>query len=119
MPYPGRNKIYEAIIRRMVREALDEREREFARAHGSDSEEELLDYLRACAQSLGHSPWPGEVDGGHFIEERFGSWETALEKAGLPKATAPDRPCSFARYKAEEERQKALYRERKAEKKKF
>ena len=119
MPYPGRNKIYEAIIRRMVKEALDEHEREFARVHGGDSEEELLDHLRACAQNLGHSPRPGEIDGGRFIEARFGLWETALEKAGLPKATAPNRPSGFARYKAEEERQKALYRERKAEKKKF
>ena len=42
MPYPGRNNIYEATIKRMVNEALEAQEQEFARNRGNDSDEQLI-----------------------------------------------------------------------------
>jgi len=74
MGYPGRHNIYEATIRRMVLQALEQQERMFREEHESDTDTELLMYLRACAIRLHHSPWPGEIVGGSYIEERFESW---------------------------------------------
>ena len=117
MPHPGRNNIYEATIRRMVNEALEAQEREFAQNRGGDSDEQLLAYLQFCAKALGHTPWPREIIGGRVIEQRFGSWETALTKANLPKPVTQDKLTGFARYREEVERQKVVYREKKAAKK--
>ena len=52
-----------------------------------------------------------------MIEQRFGSWETALAKAKLPKPVTQDKLTGFARYIEETERQKAAYREKKVAKK--
>mgnify|MGYP003409728047 FL=1 len=52
-----------------------------------------------------------------MIETRFGSWETALAKAKLPMPTTPNKLTGFTRYVEETERQKIVYREKKAAKK--
>ena len=117
MPHPGRNNIYEATIKRMVNEALEAQEQEFAQNRGSDSDEQLLAYLQFCTQLLGHTPWPREIVGGSLIEDRFGTWQTAIAKAKLPLPTTPDKLTGFTRYVEETERQKAAYREKKAAKK--
>ena len=117
MAYPGRNNIYEATIKRMVTQALEAQEQEFAASRGSDSDEQLLSYLRYCAEILGHTPWPREIVGGGLIEERFGSWPNALLQAKLPAPNTPDKTSCFARYEDVTRQQKALYREKKAAKK--
>lgn len=117
MAYSGRNNIYDAVIRRMVTEALAAQDEDFRLRHGNDPDETLLEYLRRCAGGLGHTPWPRELVGGCMIEERFGSWAQALAMAALPGPTHPDRLQSFARYRAERETQQVLYRRKKAEKK--
>ena len=117
MPYPGRNNIYDATIKRMVNEALETQEQEFAQNRGGDSDEQLLAYLQFCAELLGHTPWPREIVGGSLIEARFGSWEKALEKAKLSKPTPPDKLTGFTRYQEEVERQKVVYRQKKTAKK--
>ena len=117
MPHPGRNNIYDATIKRMVKEALEAQEQEFAQNRGGDSNEQLLSYLQFCAKALGHTPWPREIVGGSVIEKRFGSWETALAKANLPKPVTQDKVTGFARYIEETQRQKVIYREKKATKK--
>lgn len=117
MPYPGRNNIYEATIKRMVNEALEAQEQEFAQNRGGDSDERLLAYLQFCAELLGHTPWSREIVGGSLIEARFGSWEKALDKAKLPKPTTQDKLTGFTRYIEETERQKVVYRQKKAAKK--
>ena len=118
MPYPGRKNIYEAAIRRMVEEAMEVQEQEFACSHEHDSDEQLESCLRTCARVIGHSPWRREIVGGSLIERRFGSWENALRSAGLPMPSHPDKLAAFARYQEEVARQKELYRQKKAEKKK-
>ena len=117
MPHPGRNNIYEATIKRMVNEAMEAQEQEFAQNHCSDSIEQLLAYLQFCTQLSGHTPWPREIVGGSMIEARFGSWETALANAKLPMPTTPNKLTGFTRYVKETERQKIVYREKKAAKK--
>ena len=117
MAYPGRHNIYEATIRRMVQEALEQQEAEFRQQHGMDSDQQLLSYLRSCAMRLRHTPWPGEITGGSYIQERFGSWDRALAMAGLPAPRTVNQSKAFARVLDETEKQKELYRQRKAEKK--
>ena len=117
MPHPGRNNIHDATIRRMVNEALDAQEQAFTANRSADSNAQLLSYLCLCASLLGHTPWPREIVGGSLIEDRFGSWETALANAKLPMPTTPNKLTGFTRYVEETERQKIVYREKKAAKK--
>ena len=117
MPYSGRNNIYEATIRRMVRQSLAAQEAEFAGLRAADSDENLLQYLQFCAAALDHTHWPGEIVGGPLIEKRFGTWENALRRANLPAPRTPNRESSFLRVREETERQKEIYRQKKAEKK--
>ena len=117
MGYAGRHNIYEGAIRKMVTMALEAREEEFRKEHGSDTDAQLLAYLRLCAAKLNHTPWPEEILGGTVIAERFGSWEKALTAANLALPLGENKPSTFPRVKREEERQKEIYRQRKAEKK--
>ena len=117
MAYPGRHNIYEATIRRMVLEALEQREQEFRKLHQTDTDEELLKYLRLWAIRLRHTPWPGEILGGSYIQERFGSWKQAVALAKLPLPRTANQLKNFSRVQKEEEVQKEIYRQRKAEKK--
>lgn len=117
MPYPKRHEIYEAVIRRMVTESLEAQEEQFVLEHENDSDEQLLSYVRECAQKLGHSPWSREIVGGEMILKRFESWELVLRKAKLPQPTIANKPANFARYHEEVEQQKAIYRQKKAIKK--
>ena len=117
MAYPGRQNIYEATIRRMVQAALDEQEQLFRQQHEADTDAQLITYLCSCAAQLQHTPWPGEIVGGDFIKERFGTWHQALTLAKLPTPRTANQSKTFARVQEETERQKKAYRQRKAEKK--
>ena len=101
----------------MVNQALEVQEQEFTASRSSDSDEDLLEYLRFCASVMGHSPWPREIVGGLLIQQRFGTWENALVAAHLSLPTAPDRISGFVRYQAEVLRQQEIYRQKKAAKK--
>ena len=117
MGYPGRQNIYDSTIRRMVQEALEQQEQEFLVAHETDTNEQLLDYLRTCAVKLNHTPWPEEILGGSVILARCGSWERALALAKLPEPKTLNQSKNFVRIRQETEKQKEVYRQRKAEKK--
>lgn len=117
MGYAGRHNIYEGTIRRMVTQALEAQEETFRKEHGTDTEQQLTDYIRAWTQEHHHVPWPGEIPGGTVMAERFGSWEAALAAAGLGRPLGPNKSETFARVRQEEVRQKEIYRQRKLEKK--
>ena len=117
MSKPSRNQIYDAVIRKMVVQALAEREALFAAEHGEDSDEMLLDYLRQQADELEHTPWPKEIVGWQMISQRFGDWTQAVERAGLPPMTTPHTVTKFKLYREEENLQKRIYRANRAEKK--
>ena len=116
MPKPGRNHIYDAVIRRMVAQSLEAQEQRFAQERGADTEEQLIAYLRECAARLEHTPWPREIPGGETIRKRFATWEAALEKAGLPAPAGADRVMGFSRVQEEVARQKLAYGQKKAAK---
>ena len=82
-----------------------------------DTDEALLNVFLDWASVHGYTPWPGEMTGGDYLTERFGSWERLVSLAGLKKPTHPNRQQSFERVKEETERQKELYRRKKTEKK--
>ena len=117
MSYPGRENIYRATIRRMTLQALEAQEQQFRQAHEGDPDEALLTLLRQWAARHHHTPWPGELTGGSYLLERFGSWERAVGLAALAPPTGPNSLQNFPRYLAETERQKELYRLKKSEKK--
>lgn len=116
MPTPSRNAIYDATIRRMTASSLEAVENRFAGEHAGDTEQQLADYLRRCARELGHTPWPREIPGGMTVQVRFGSWELAVAKAGLPLPEHPDQPDKFRRVREETRRQRDFYRQKKARK---
>ena len=116
MPRPTRNEIYDAVIRKMVQQALEAQEESFAGIHASDSDEQLIQYIKEQTAFLGYTPRYKEIIGWQLMEQRFGSWEEALKKANLRTCTS----CSvnkLPRIQQEVERQKAIYRQKKAEKK--
>ena len=117
MGYPGRHNIYVSTIRRMVTQALQAQELRFRLEHEMDTDEALLNLFRDWASVHGYTPWPGEMTGGDYLTERFGSWERLVSLAGLKTPTHPNRQQSFERVKEETEHQKELYRRKKAEKK--
>lgn len=69
---------------KLEEEARAARDRLWGEAHEGDSDGQLLDYLRRCAQTLGSSPVKAEVEGGRYIAQRFITWPLALQLAGLP-----------------------------------
>lgn len=76
------------------RRLREERDAAWGVEHGQDADEQLIEYLRACAAELGRSPLLRDVTGGYYIAERFGGWIVALlcaeihvpSKVGPPKA---------------------------------
>ena len=58
------------------------------------------------------------MDGGAFIEQRFGSWEAALEMAELPPVRKVLQLKETARYRAEKKIQEPLFFEESERKKK-
>lgn len=72
-----------AAVAQAEKQARLERDARWGEAHGNMSDNEILDYLRTCAETLGHSPYSYEVEGGRYIAERFVSWSIALTEAGL------------------------------------
>ncbi len=116
MGYPGRHNIYEATIRRMVTQALEAQEQQFRQEHEQDPDEALLNLIRDWVSVHGYTPWPGELAGGIYLTERFGSWEQLILLAGLKRPTHSNHQQSFERIKEETEYQKELYRRKKAEK---
>lgn len=115
--HPDRQIIYQTAIQRMVNQALEEKEAQFAAEHASDTNVQLLQYLLECAKTLGHTPYPKEIIGGKYILERFISWENALQAANLPGPTTPNKISTFALVIQETKHQEEVYRQKKAMKK--
>lgn len=83
VPYFDHNRWREQKLKAMVNVAMKEKNAAFLEEHRNDTDEQLLDYLRACARKLGHTPHPGEVYGRCLLIQRFRSWENAVSAAGL------------------------------------
>ena len=105
-------------IAQRTKDALAARDAAFAEKHAGTSLRELALYLARCARTLRHSPAPCEVDGGAFIEQRFGSWDAVLEMAHLRPPIKEPKLKDTARYKREKAVQEPLFYEESERKKK-
>ena len=103
-------------IAQRTKDALAARDAAFAEKHAGTPLRELALYLARCARTLRHSPAPCEVDGGAFIEQRFGSWDAALRAACLPPARMM-KLNGTARYRKERAIQEPLFLAERKEKK--
>lgn len=112
-----RNTIYESVINKRTTQSLQKKEHEFEELHREDSDKALSEYVLKEALRLGHSPREKEIVGWSYLISRFGSWDNVLAKASLKKSREEFSGCVNTLRLEETERQKALYRERKREKK--
>ena len=112
-----RNQIYEAVINKRTTQSLQKMECEFEEFHRDDSDKALLEYVLQEALRLGHSPREKEIVGWSYLISRFGSWDKVLSKASLKKNRDGFSEGTNTLRMAEIERQKALYKEKKREKK--
>lgn len=87
-------------IAEQEKEARIQRDEQWRLEHEQDSDEELLAYVRKCAEELGHSPFTKEVVGGTYLTVRFGSWPMVLQCAELPMAQGmkPPTPAQVNKY---------------------
>ena len=104
-------------IAQRTKDALAARDAAFAEKHAETPLRELAQYLARCARTLRHSPAPCEVDGGAFIEQRFGSWDAALRAACLPPTRTKAKLNGTARYRKERAIQEPLFLAERKEKK--
>ena len=109
---------FDRNVAKRTEAALAECDAAFAEEHADMPLEELARYLARNAETLRHTPSPCEVDGGTFLEQRFGSWEAALEMAGLPPVRKVLQLRETARYRAEKKIQEPLFFEESERKKK-
>ena len=105
-------------IAQRTKDALAARDAAFAEKHADTPLRELAQYLVRRANMLRHTPSPCEVDGGAFIEERFGGWDAALEMARLRPPAKEPKLKDTARYKREKAVQEPLFYEESERKKK-
>ena len=106
-------------IAKRARAALDARDAAFAEKHAGTPLEDLAQYLLRQARQLRHTPGPCEVDGGAFIEQRFGSWEAACKAAYLCPPVRLPKLINTARYNREKKVQEPLVIAEHEEKKKL
>ena len=66
-----------------AQKARELRDMAWGQEHSDWDREQLSEYLRQCATSLGHTPFMKEVVGGVYIAKRFVCWPLALTVAGL------------------------------------
>lgn len=107
---------FDRHVAERTKDALAARDAAFAEKHAGTPLRELALYLARCARTLRHSPAPCEVDGGAFIEQRFGSWDAALRAACLPPARMM-KLNSTARYRKKRTVQEPLFLSERKEKK--
>ena len=104
-------------IAQRTKDALAARDAAFAEKHTDTPLAHLAQYVSNRAELLRHSPAPCEVDGGTFIEERFGSWDAVLEMAHLCPPIRKPKLKDTARYKREKAVQEPLFLAERKEKK--
>ena len=56
----------------------------WAAEHAQDTDEQILAYVRECAEELGYTPRMKDVVGGEFIRKWIGSWALVCTLAELP-----------------------------------
>ncbi len=60
-----------------------EQEDFFREQHKNDNDDELIQYVKLCAEKLGRCPNKQDVVGFTYLKKRLGPWHRILEMAGL------------------------------------
>lgn len=110
------NNWCEQKIAQRTKDALAARDAEFAEKHADTPLAHMAQYVGNRAELLRHTPSPCEIDGGTFIEQRFGSWDAAMRAACLPPARMM-KLNGTARYRKERAIQEPLFLAERKEKK--
>lgn len=105
------------MLEKRTNTSLEQKNAQFAKDHAHATDDELLAYLKQCAQKLERHPHVNEVIGGKFIAARFGSWLHAMGQAGLLPLSPQCKPNARSIYRKELKIQAALYRKEKHERK--
>ena len=108
---------FERNVAKRTVAALEARDAAFAEKHADTPLAHLAQYVSNRAELLRHTPSPCEIDGGTFIEERFGSWDAALRAACLPPMRTKAKLNGTARYRKERAIQEPLFLAERKEKK--
>ena len=104
----------ERQINKRTKQLIDEQNRAFMEAHAADTDDELREYVRYQAQLRYRMPHPMELQGGHYLRERLGDWETLAASLGLEPASQSQGRKAYLRLR---ERGEALFlQERKQQK---
>ena len=99
-------------ISKRLKARLAAQTRDFIERHGSDTDEQLREYVRRKAALLRRMPHPLELPGGVYLSSRLGDWARLAKELGLaPVSQARGRKA----YKLLREREAELFaQERKA-----
>ena len=108
---------FERNVAKRTVAALEARDAEFAEKHADTPLAHLAQYVGNRAELLRHTPSPCEIDGGTFIEKRFGGWAAVLEMAHLRPPIKEPKLKDTARYKREKAVQEPLFLAERKEKK--
>ena len=75
-------------VRVRVQARLEESNETFLQAHGDDTDEELMEFVRDQASALGRMPHPLELPGGIYLHKRLGDWDKLALTLGLEPVSA-------------------------------
>ncbi len=105
-------------VRARTLSALQQRNEDFKKEYAKAGEEELVAYMRKCAERIGHTPHKIEVIGADHINRYFGNWGRVIVAAKLPPVSStPPKLEHCDIYKQEFRRQARLFQiERKRKK---
>ena len=74
----------ERQISKRVKERLSAQTQEFIQEHGSETDEQLREYVRRNVLRLRRMPHPMELPGGSYLTSRLGDWNRLARELGVP-----------------------------------
>lgn len=93
----------ERQISKRLRARLEQRELDFIREHGGDTDAELLAYVSRRARELKRMPHPLELAGGEYLQKRLGDWQSLATTLGYLPASRKKGTAFLQRMKKKEE----------------
>lgn len=101
-------------ISKRLKARLAAQTRDFIERHGSDTDEQLREYVRRKAALLRRMPHPLELPGGVYLSSRLGDWNRLAREFGF---MPPSRERGRRAYKRLREREAELFAEERRQKK--
>ena len=73
-------------IRKRLAAYLERQEQDFIKAHGGDTDAELIAYVHRKAREFHRLPHPLELPGGEYLKKRLGDWDLLARNLGYKPA---------------------------------